>query len=93
MTPHTGASNRDTRATAVRTSVETYLALEYPFQVIADPDGGYVAIFPDLPGCMTQAESLAELATMAEDARRIWITTAFEHQMDIPLGPPCLILY
>lgn len=72
-------------AVTARKSLEGYLALEYPFQVIADPDGGYVAIFPDLPGCMTQADTLAELATMAEDARRIWITTAFEHQIDIPL--------
>jgi predicted RNase H-like HicB family nuclease len=72
-------------ATAGRRPLETYLALEYPFQVIADPDGGFVAIFPDLPGCMTQADSLAELATMAEDARRLWITTAFDHQMDVPL--------
>lgn len=72
-------------AVATRKSLAEYLALEYPFHVIADPDGGYVATFPDLPGCMTQAESLAELATMADDARRNWITTAFDHQMDIPL--------
>ena len=72
-------------AVTTRKSLEDYLALEYPFQVIADPGGGYVATFPDLPGCMTQGDTLAELATMAEDARRIWITTAFEQRMDIPL--------
>ena len=29
--------------------LDYYLGLEYPINIIADPDGGYVAIFPDLP--------------------------------------------
>ncbi|MHB8648291.1 MAG: toxin-antitoxin system HicB family antitoxin [Thermomicrobiales bacterium] len=66
-------------------SLEEYLALEYPFQVIADPDGGYVVDFPDLPGCMTQADSYEEIAVMAQDARTLWIETAYDHGRDIPL--------
>ncbi len=69
----------------VRKSLEDYLSLEYPFHVIADPDGGYVVEFPDLPGCLTQVDSLEELPAMVEEARRIWITTAYEHGMDISL--------
>jgi antitoxin HicB len=70
---------------AVDMSLEEYLALEYPFQVIADPDGGYVVVFPDLPGCMTQADSYEEIAVMAQDARALWIETAYEHGREIPL--------
>ncbi len=72
-------------AVAARKSLEEYLALEYPLNVFADPDGGYVAAFPDLPGCLTQGDTLQELAGMADDARRLWIETAYEHGIDIPL--------
>jgi antitoxin HicB len=68
-----------------RESLEHYLALAYPYRVLADPDGGYVAVFPDLPGCMTQAETLEEIGPMAVDARRGWIETAYEAGQDIPL--------
>lgn len=70
----------------MRKSLEEYLALEYPFNVIADPDGGYVIVFPDLPGCMTQVGSLDEVGPMAEDARLLWLETAYEQEeLDIPL--------
>ena len=62
------------------------LALEYPFNVVADPDGGYVIVFPDLPGCMTQVETLDEIGPMADEIRRLWIETEFERGNDIP--PP-----
>lgn len=73
-------------ATQARRSLEAYLALEYPFQVHADPDGGYVIEFPDLPGCMTQIENLDEVGSMAAEIRKLWIETAYEEGMDIP--PP-----
>jgi antitoxin HicB len=72
-------------ATATRRSLEAYLALAYPVQFVADPDGGYVAIFPDLPGCLTQGETLAETAALAEDARRGWIESEYRRGNDIPL--------
>ena len=58
--------------------VEYYLRLEYSFNVIADPDGGYVIVFPDLPGCMTQVESLDEIPYMAEDVRIGWLETVYD---------------
>ncbi len=69
----------------MRKVLDEYLGLEYPFNVIADPDGGYVIVFPDLPGCLTAAESVGEIGPMAEDARVGWITTAYEQDLDIPL--------
>jgi len=71
--------------TTARKSLDEYLALQYPFQVLADPDGGYVVVFPDLPGCMTQAETMDEIPVMAEDARRAWMSVAHEDGDDIPL--------
>lgn len=66
-------------------SLAGYLALEYPFHVIADPEGGYVVVYPDLPGCMTQVEDLAELPALAAEARELWIETEYELGHDIPL--------
>lgn len=66
-------------------SLQDYLAMEYPFNVIADPDGGYVIVFPDLPGCLTQIENLDEVGPMADEIRRLWIETGFERGNAIPL--------
>ncbi|WP_040667605.1 toxin-antitoxin system HicB family antitoxin [Nitrolancea hollandica] len=71
---------------ADRKPLNYYLGLEYPFVVVAHPDGDYVISFPDLPGCMTQVESLAEVGPMAEEARNLWIETAYDHGIAIP--PP-----
>jgi len=66
-------------------SLDTYLALQYPFHVIADPDGGYVVLFPDLPGCITQVENLNEVGQAADEIRSLWIETEYERGADIPL--------
>lgn len=67
-------------------SVEYYLGLEYSFNVIADPDGGYVVVFPDLPGCMTQGDTLDEVRRMAEEARALWIEAEYDTDPDsIPM--------
>jgi antitoxin HicB len=76
--------------TTERRPLSDYLGMQYPFNVIADPDGGYVVVFPDLPGCMTQVETLAELPAMAEDARTGWMATEYEqgHEIPLPSHPP-----
>ena len=67
-------------------SVEYYLGLEYSFNAIADPDGGYVIVFPDLPGCMTQVDSLDEIPYMAADVRTGWLETVYDTDPDgIPM--------
>ena len=73
-------------STVTRKPLAHYFALEYPFNVVADPEGGYVVVYPDLPGCMTQGETLEELVAMAQDARQSWIEAEYERGNDIP--PP-----
>lgn len=74
--------------TEPRRTLADYLAQEYRFNVIAGYpyEGGYVIEFPDLPGCMTQVESLDELVAMANEVRELWIETEYERGRDIP--PP-----
>lgn len=68
-----------------RKALHDYLAHQYPFNVIADPAGGYVLMYPDLPGCMTQVESLDEVPAAAEEIRSLWLETEYERGRDIPL--------
>jgi antitoxin HicB len=68
-----------------RKPLEYYLGLEYPFHVIADPDGGYVIVFPDLPGCLTQVDDLSELPFMVNDVRQLWLETEYELGAEMPL--------
>lgn len=76
----------DTKSANARKSLEEYLALQYSFNVVADPDGGYVVTFPDLPGCMTEVAELDELPAMVEDARRGWLEAAYRQgDLEIPL--------
>ena len=71
-------------ASTTRKPLEHYLSLQYPFVAHADPDGGYVIVYPDLPGCLSQAETLEEIPVMAEDARTGWIETEYEEGRNIP---------
>jgi len=71
-------------ATQART-LEDYLALDYSLDVVADPDGGYVLVYPDLPGCMTQVETLEEVGAAAQEIRHLWIETQYEDGFPIPL--------
>ena len=67
-----------------RLPLEHYLSLQYPFEAHADSDGGYVIVYPDLPGCLSQVESLDEIPAIAEAARVGWIETEYEQGRKIP---------
>lgn len=67
---------------------DRYLDRAYPFEVSADPQGGYAIVFPDLPGCMTQVERMDEVGPMADEIRRLWIETEVERGNEIPPPSP-----
>jgi antitoxin HicB len=66
--------------------LDYYLSLDYPVTVYPDVEGGFVAEIKDLPGCMTQAETIEELMRNINEARELWIETVYESgKRDIPL--------
>lgn len=74
------------RMTAMK--VEDYLALPYTIEVVKDESGddaGWFARVVELPGCMTQADTFAELSEMIQEAMVAWIETALEDGQSIPL--------
>ena len=67
-------------------TLEYYLNLPYKVEILQDFDTenpGWVARVVDLPGCITQADSFAELEEMIADAKRAWIETAIEDGVEI----------
>ena len=62
-----------------------YMSLPYRLEIIPDKmEGGYVASFPELPGCITCADTLTDVLAMASDAKTAWIEAALEDGNKIP---------
>lgn len=57
----------------------TYPAIFYPFE-----NGGYTVSVPDLPGCTSEGDTLAEAVEMATDAASGWVLDELEDGRAIP---------
>jgi len=64
--------------------LEYYLHLPYRITIQPDPTGGYVVSVPDLPGCISQGDTVEEAMKMIEDAKKAWISVALEDGDQIP---------
>ncbi len=65
-------------------TLSEYMRAPYRMEIEVDPsEGGYVASFPDLPGCLTFAETLEELIENVDDAKRTWFEDMLERKMPI----------
>lgn len=61
------------------------MKLVYPAVFTPYDDGtGYVVEFPDLPGCVTGGDDMAEAVFMAEDAASGWVLTELEDGNPVP---------
>ncbi|HXU47371.1 MAG TPA: type II toxin-antitoxin system HicB family antitoxin [Thermoanaerobaculia bacterium] len=60
------------------------LARRYPVVLHPQPEGGFVAENPDLPGCLAQGETALETLANLDEARRLWLETAIEHGDPVP---------
>ena len=61
--------------------------LQYPFNISTLPPeegGGYLIEFPDLPGCISDGETIEEAIANGKDAVFCWIETAKQHGDEIP---------
>ncbi|MBR6479991.1 MAG: type II toxin-antitoxin system HicB family antitoxin [Clostridia bacterium] len=61
------------------------MKLIYPACFYPDEElGGYGVVVPDLPGCVTQGDDLAEAIYMAVDAASGWVLTDLEDGIKPP---------
>ena len=66
-------------------TLDYYMSLPYKLEIIPDSaEGGYVASYPELRGCITVGDSVASAAANAEDAKREWLLSALEEGIEIP---------
>ena len=67
-------------------TIDEYMKLPYRLELIPDEDeGGFVASFPELPGCLSCGATAEEAAANAADAMRAWMTAAVEEGIPIPV--------
>jgi len=66
------------------------MKLVYPaiFTTYEDGTGGYAVEFPDLPGCVTGGDDMAEALFMAEDAASGWVLMELEEGNKAPAATP-----
>lgn len=70
-------------------NMEYYTRLPYRVEIYPEPDGtGYTAVIPELPGCMTCADTLDELWDMIEEAKMGWLEISLEDGDYIPEPAP-----
>ena len=60
------------------------MKLIYPAVFEECEEGGYTVTFPDLPGCITEGDDLAEALFMAVDAASLWVLDELEEGKNAP---------
>lgn len=63
-------------------NLEYYLSLNYKVELYPD-DGAFVAEIPDLPGCITQGETMEEAISLINEAKTLWLETAIDKSISI----------
>ena len=67
------------------TKLEELMKRPYNLELIEDPDeGGFVASYPELRGCITCAETAKEAVEATKDAKRAWLEAALSNDFPIP---------
>jgi predicted RNase H-like HicB family nuclease len=65
-------------------TLNDYLGLNYRLEIVEDKDeGGFVASYPELPGCITCGETIEAAAANALDAKKAWLEAAINENIEI----------
>ena len=66
-------------------NLQYYMSLPYRIEIIPDPvDGGFAFSYPELPGCISCANTLKDGYNMLEDAKKCWLEACLEDGAPIP---------
>ena len=65
-------------------TLDEYLNMPYKMEIVPDTvEGGYIASFPELPGCITCGETVESAVANALDAKKEWLEAAIEDGIEI----------
>lgn len=70
-----------------RKDLSYYRSLPYAREILPSRDGGFVASYPDLPGCAVQGETVAEALARLDEGRDLWLQAKLEDAEPIPEPP------
>ena len=59
--------------------------MNYTIVLLADPDGGYTAVVPALPGCVSEGETVEEAVDMVTEAIELCVESAKEHGEEVAI--------
>lgn len=66
-------------------TLNEYLNMPYRMEIVPNTaEGGYIASFPELCGCITCGETVEKAVANAIDAKKEWLAAAIEDGIDIP---------
>ena len=69
-------------------NIDYYMTLPYKMEIIPDKEeGGYIAGYPDLPGCLTCSETLEGAVAGLLDAKKAWLEAAIEDGVEMGSDP------
>ena len=63
----------------------------YNIMLRPEPEGGYTALVPALPGCVTYGRTLQEAQEMAKDAISGYIASLRKHKEPVPTDEETLL--
>jgi len=66
-----------------RKPLEHFLSLSYPIE-IAQSEGAWVASIPDLPGCSSFGDTVAEAVENIQKTKHLWIEVRYRGGAEIP---------
>ena len=65
-------------------NINYFMNRRYKLEIVPDlEEGGFVAYYPELPGCITCSDTFEGVIKNAEDAKREWIQTALDDGRNI----------
>ena len=70
-------------------TIAYYMDLPYRLELVPDTEeGGFVASYPELRGCLTSGETAEAALKNAQDCKREWLAAALEDGSEIPEPAP-----
>lgn len=65
--------------------INYYMNLPYKIEIVKDNEfNSYVALYPELKGCITTGETEYEALKNLEDAKRVWLEDALKSDSNVP---------
>ncbi len=69
----------------MKKTIDYYLSLPYRLEIVPDTEeGGYGVRYPELPGCISCADTIEKAIQNAADAKKAWLQAALDDGTEIP---------